>query len=124
MDWPEACAVPPCPGAVAPEGHPQRPACEAQFLEQPCPTFAMDRCTGTGEQCPITWDTYIVIDGVNQLHPANVRAGCREATYIKDPNGRLLSGEWWKATAHGKGYLKACNVDGTVCGTSTFEIDQ
>jgi len=124
MNWPEACANPPSPGPVAPEGHPQRIACEAQFLEQPCPTFSMARCTGTGEQCPVTWDTYIVIDGVNQLHPDNVKAGCRESTYVKDPDGRLLSGEWWKATAHGKGYLKACNFDGSVCGVSTFEIDQ
>lgn len=124
MDWPEACAGPPCPGPVAPEGHPQRVACEAQFLEQPCPTFAQDHCTGSGTQCPISWDTYIVIDGVNQLHPDNVKAGCLESTYVKDPDGRLLTGQWWKATAHGKGYLKACNFDGSACGTSTFEIDQ
>jgi hypothetical protein len=124
IGWQEACDEGMECGPVAPEGDPQRPPCEAQFLEVPCPHFVMDRCTGTGEQCPITFDTYIVIDGVNQLHPANVRAGCRESTYVKDPDGRLLSGEWWKATAHGKGYIRACNFDSSVCGISTFEIDQ
>ena len=111
--------------AVAIDGHPERLACEAHFLEAPCPTFSAERCTGTGYQCPITWDPYIVIDGVNQNHPENVRAGCRESTFITDPgSGQVISGEWWKASAHGKGFLKACNADGSVCGTSSFEIDQ
>lgn len=123
MNWPEACASPPTPGPVAREGDPQRPPCEAAFLEAPCPVFSQERCTGTGEQCPITWDPYLVIDGVNQNHPDNVKAGCRESTWVRE-NGRIVKGEWWKATAHGKGFLRACNFDGSVCGTSTFEIDQ
>lgn len=110
--------------AVAIDGHPERLPCEAHFLEAPCPTFSADRCTGTGDQCPITYDPFIVIDGLNQNHPENVRAGCRESTFVTDPAGQVISGEWWKASAHGKGFLKACNADGSVCGVSAFEIDQ
>ena len=32
--------------------------------------------------------------------------------------------EWWLATAHGKGYVIACNGDGSVCTESKFEISQ
>jgi hypothetical protein len=124
IGWAEACNEGETRGPVASEGVPTRLAREACFLEAPCPMFSMDHCTGTGGQCPITWDPYIVIDGVNQNHPENVRAGCRESTWIRDPGDGIVRGEWWKASAHGKGYLKACNFDGSVCGTSTFEIDQ
>lgn len=124
IGWAEACAEGKNCGPVAPEGNPQRLACEQRFLEAPCPTFTMDHCTGTGDQCPITWDPYIVIGGVNQFHPENVRAGCRESKIVRDPAGNLILGEWWKATAHGKGFLKACNGDRSVCGISTFEINQ
>jgi hypothetical protein len=111
--------------AVAIDGHPERLPCEKRFLEAPCPTFSADRCTGTGYECPITYDPFIVIDGKNQNHPENVRAGCRESTFVPNPEGSgVLAGEWWKASAHGKGFLKACNADGSVCGVSTFEIDQ
>ena len=122
-DWPEACAAGRRAGPVTREGHPQRLACEQQFLEAPCPTFSMDRCTGVGVECPITFDPFLIIDGVNQNHPSNVRAGCSE-DYVKDPDGHPLWGEWWWATAHGKGYVRACNFDGSVCGISSFEIDQ
>ena len=62
--------------------------------------------------------------GVNQYHPANVRAGCREGLDERNEEGRIVRGEFWKATAHGKGYLRACKFDGSVCGISSFEIDQ
>lgn len=125
IGWAEACAEPDSfIGPVAPEGHPERQACEAQFLEAPCPLMLEAKCTGTGNQCPITWDPYIVIGGVNQFHPENVRAGCREGLFRRDAQGNLIGGEWWKATGHGKGFVKACNFDASVCGVAQFEIDQ
>jgi hypothetical protein len=105
----------------------------------------MDRCTGTGEQCPITFDPFICMSRagqvyerweahalgilcVNQNHPANVRAGCGEKftdheTWVK-VGGHVIRGAFWWSTAHGKGYIRAENVDGSVAGVSAFQIDQ
>jgi len=112
MNWPAMCAAP-RRGPVAPEGHPARTACEAQFLEAPCPTV-YGVCTGTGEQCPITFDPYYMIDGKNQNHPANKE--CDEAGWIKE-DGHVVEGEIWRATAHGKGNVVACDKSKTVCGS-------
>jgi hypothetical protein len=84
-------------------------------------------CTGTPSQCPITFDPFYVIGGVNQNHPANVAAGCGEQ-FVDDPSwvkvdGFLLQGMFWTATAHGKGKIRACNADETVCTDSSFEVD-
>jgi hypothetical protein len=123
MNWPEACAEGRSFGPVAPDGHADRITCEAVFLEAPCPTFSMERCTGAGAQCPITFDPFIVIDDENQLHPRNVAAGC-STEYEKDEGGHVLKGSFWWATAHGKGHIRVENADGSVHGVSTFEIDQ
>ena len=102
IGWAEACAEGKVRGPVAPDGDPNRLACEGQFLEAPCPTFSMAECTGTGAQCPITFDPYICLPGgdpkcVNQNHPSNVAAGCRESTWIRDA-GKVVKGEFWWAT--------------------------
>jgi hypothetical protein len=103
----------------------------------------MDRCTGTGEQCPITFDPFICMtragqileraeaigaECINQNHPANVRAGCGgqftdHETWVKI-DGHVIRGAWWWATAHGKGYIRAQNADGSVVGVSSFEVNQ
>lgn len=118
--WPEACAEGRTFGPVAPDGHPYREACEAVFLEAPCPTFRMSRCTGTPNQCPITFDPYYVIGGVNQNHPRNAR--CDQSTWVP-PLGGKTQGQWWIASAHGKGYVEACNGDLSVCTEAKFETD-
>jgi hypothetical protein len=123
IGWAEACAEGKIRGPVAQDGHPQKLACEKQFMEVPCPVFSMATCTGTGDQCPITFDPYFVINGVNQNHPENVKAGCNGEDWVK-VNGQVVKGQFWRATAHGKGFIKACNADQSVCGVSTFEINQ
>ena len=129
MNWPEACASGKIQGPVAPDGHPQRLACEKVFLGQNCPTFSMAQCTGTGAQCPITFDPFYVQGGVNQNHPANVAAGCGgqftdDPSWVKDNDGHIISGQFWMSMPSGKGYIKACDSTGTVCGVSNYEIDQ
>ena len=127
MNWPEACAEGKIQGPVAPDGHPQRVACEQVFLGACGPTFSMATCTGTGAQCPLTFDPFFVVDGVNQNHPRNVEAGCG-GKFTDDPSwvkqgGHIVEGNFWLASAHGKGYVKACDSTGTACGVSNFEID-
>jgi hypothetical protein len=123
MNWPEACAAGRTFGPVAPDGHPDRLACERQFLQQNCPTFVMAECTGTGNECPITFDPFYVIGGTNQNHPRNVEAGCHGTDWIKDDGGHVLQGMFWLASAHGKGYVQACNRGKVVCTRATFETD-
>jgi len=114
---------------VAPDGHPQRLACEQQFLEGCGPLFEMAECTGTPSQCPVAFDPWYVIDGVNQNHPNNVEAGCGgqftdHVSWVKIGGvGMPISGQMWRSSAHGKGKIKACNAAGTVCGVSSFEVD-
>jgi hypothetical protein len=120
MNWPEACTAGRVFGPVAPDGHPQREACEAQFMEAPCPYF-MGRCTGVGAECPITYDPYFVIGGVNQNHPRNRH--CGEEDWVK-VDGHVINGTFWLASAHGKGHVIACNADQSVCTKSGFTIDQ
>lgn len=123
MNWPEACAAGRVFGPVAPDGHPQRMACEAQFLEQPCPTFQMAECKGTPQQCPVSFDPYYVINGVNQNHPNNVAAGCNGDDWVTQPGGGVLRGMFWTASAHGRGTIRACSKDEVVCTTSSFIVD-
>jgi hypothetical protein len=94
----------------------------AAFIEAPCPTWK-GICTGSGNECPITFDPFFVINGVNQNHPANVRAGCRVETW-KPEHGHKQEGEWMVATSHGKGHLVACDGSGTVCDKTEYEISQ
>jgi len=127
MNWPEACAAGRAEGPVAPDGHPQRMACEAQFMEQPCPMFSEHDPQGHW-----SFDPWFVIDSVNQNHPKNVEAGCGtqfedHPSWVKRPHrGRLYiqEGMWWMATVHGDLKIKACMAGGTICGVSTFRVDQ
>lgn len=123
MNWPEACAAGRNFGPVAPDGHPERLACERQFLQQNCPTFVMAECVGTGNWCPITFDPWYVIGGVNQNHPRNVEAGCNGADWVRDEGGGIVQGMFWLATAHGKGYIQACNKGKVVCTKAKFLTD-
>lgn len=129
--WPEACAAGRAFGPVVPPGHPDEAVCVAAFMEAPCP-YWKSRCTHPDpNQCPITYDPYFVIGGVNQSHPKNVAAGCDEAGWVKPGgHGQPVEGEWWVATSHGMGHLIACDGStgpdgkrGTVCSESSFVID-
>lgn len=123
MGWPEACASMKHFGPVAPDGHPQRMACEAVFLGQPCPTFSMATCGSSAPgACPVTFDPFYVVDGINQNHPVNVAAGCNGADWQK-VGGHVVEGMFWLATAHGRGTIKACNAGAKVCTESRFEVD-
>ena len=121
-DWPEACAAGRTSGPVAREGHPQRVACEAQFMEQPCPTYsAHDAYTH------ISFDPWFMIGGVNQNHPKNVAAGCGKQfedheSWVKE-GAYVQSGMWLRATVHGNTKVKACMANGTICGVSSFRVD-
>lgn len=114
IGWAEACAEKRRRGPVAPDGHPQREVCEAHFLETECPVFREAVCTGTGPQCPMTFDTWFVINGVNQPHPRNLK--CDSRFDVKDADGHLLISSFWTAIFSGKGKAAACNADGSVCG--------
>lgn len=129
VNWPEACAEGRTFGPVAPEGHPNRLECEQQFLEQCGPVFSMAVCTGTPDQCPVTFDPFYVIGGVNQNHPSNVAAGCGgqftdHESWVVVPGNGVVEGAMWASIAHGKGHIKACNGPKTVCTQSGFEIDR
>ena len=122
MNWPEAAAAGRTCGPVAREGHPQRVACEAQFMEQPCPTYSTTQALGH-----ISFDPWFVIDGVNQNHPKNVAAGCGKQfedheSWIKEGQ-YIQSGMWLRATVHGDTKVMACMSNGTICGVSKFRVD-
>jgi hypothetical protein len=118
-------------GPVVPDGTPKaiEDACNAVFLEQPCPTFRMAECTGTGGQCPITFDPFYMQGDppVNQNHPRNVRPPACPEDYIKDADGHPLEGQWRIASAHGKGRVEACSFgeedNPPVCTTSKFQVN-
>lgn len=119
--WPEACRGNRTFGPVAPDGHPKRMACEAQFMEAPCPYFKTKPSPGYGL---MTFDPYFVIDRVNQNHPNNKT--CGEDDWVKVPNGHnlgIVAGSWWLASAHGRGYVIACNADQSVCTQSKWQVD-
>jgi hypothetical protein len=121
--WPEACAAGRLFGPVAPDGHPERLVCEQYFLQGCGPKFSMAECAGSGNECPITFDPFYVINGVNQNHPSNVIAGCNGYDWEKTSWGAVLKGSFWTASAHGKGTIKACNASESVCTTSAFVVD-
>jgi hypothetical protein len=126
--WPEACAAGRTFGPVAPDGHPKRLECEQAFLEECGPVMSMSSCTGTSGECPVTFDPFYYINGQNQNHPSNVAAGCGGQFTDHDSwvkvDGGVVSGAMWASIAHGKGYIKACNGPGTVCTSSSFEVDK
>jgi hypothetical protein len=121
IGWPEACAAGRLNGPVAPEGHPQRLACEQKFLGGCGPKFSEAECLTN--DCPITFDPFYVINGVNQNHPANVIAGCNGADWQKTSWGAVYKGSFWMATAHGKGTIKACTNDESICTVSSFVVN-
>ena len=112
--WPEACAAGRSFGPVAPDGHPKRVAWEAHFLGQPCATFSFQSATH------MSYDPWIVLEGVNQNHPRNVRV-CGQGQFETDPSWRkeshqghlyIVEGQWSWATAHGDGRVCAAAADG------------
>jgi hypothetical protein len=112
--WPEACADGRTFGPVAPDGHPDRVACEKQFLELPCANFTNE------SRGHMSFDPFIVINGVNQNHPRNVDV-CGQARLQDDPSWRkepyqgqmyIVEGQWSWATAHGNGRVCAEAKDG------------
>jgi hypothetical protein len=114
--WPEACQAGRSFGPVAPDGHPDRVACEKQFLELDCPYFSYR------SQEHMSFDPWIALNGVNQNHPRNVAQGCGtqfqdHPSVIKDSNGRPQAGQWSWATAHGNGQVcaEAKNRAGRKC---------
>lgn len=126
IGWTDACAKKRTFGPVAPDGDTRRIACEQHFLGAPCPTLQMGKCLGDGNQCPITFDPFFVIDGVNQNHPRNVAAGCRTSTWKKNDEGHVVQGEMQVAIPSGKGTILACtSADAdAICTESTFKVDQ
>ncbi len=125
--WPEACEAVRTFGLPIPDGHPNQIGWTQRFMQQTAAHFVMGQCTGSGEQCPITFDTFYVIGGVNQNHPRNVRWGAgtqfTDHWTWKKKDGRLVSGQWAIASAHGKGYVRVCIAGGTICGVSKFEVN-
>lgn len=116
--WPEACVAGRRGGPPAPDGHPNRPACEAHFFQQPCATFSFQ----SNEH--MSYDPWISIDGVNQNHPRNVRV-CGQGqfethpSWVKEPYGPgghlyIVKGQWSWATAHGNGKVCAEAKDGVA----------
>lgn len=109
--------------AAAPDGHPDRVACERQFIAIECPRFLHHECLGTPGQCPVTFDPYFFNHetGLDEPFPANVAANCP-----RDPQDST-DVRAYKVTAHGKGRFKVCTgapvgVD-SVC-TVGPEIDR
>jgi hypothetical protein len=101
--------------AVAPDGHPQKRACEIQFAGAQCPRWYGD-CTGIGPpECPITFDTLIG----NDPHPMNANAQCPNPY----PNHQERPEVFW-GRPEGKGWVFACNHDFTVCGRYNQIVDQ
>lgn len=90
--------------AAAPDGHPNRVACERQFIALECPRFMHHECLGTGEQCPVTFDPYFFNKetGLDEPFPANVAANCP-----RDPQD-TTDVRAFKVTASGKGRFKVC----------------
>ena len=109
--WPEACAAGRSFGPIAPDGHPKRVAWEAHFMGQSCATFSFQ----SNEH--MSWDPWIVLQGVNQNHPRNVRV-CGQGqfashpSWVRDKDGYLQEGQWSWATAHGNGRVCAAAADG------------
>jgi hypothetical protein len=109
MDWPAACTLQRSCGPVAPDGHPQRVACERIFLGTDCPVWKGE-CTDpiTGASCPITFDILIGDDP----HPMNKTCPA--------PTGNHR--------AEGRGKVWACAVDEdgklVTCSTRPLKVDQ
>lgn len=123
MNWPEACAAGRSEGPVAPDGHPQRLACERQFTgSTACPLAKMRKCTGSGAQCPITFDAWVWDANLGKEVPHNINrvAGCTEEEMLPQ-NGTQVRGQWLQPS--GKGTFAVCFEDGQTCSVSP-EIDQ
>jgi hypothetical protein len=114
--WPEACAAGRRGGPPAPDGHPNRVACEKQFLELDCPYMSFE-----SEQ-HMSYDPWVSINGVNQNHPRNVLHGCGRQfedhpSWVKEPYGGkqyIVAGQFYWATAHGNGKVCAEAKDGAA----------
>jgi hypothetical protein len=97
--WPEACAAGRRYGPVTPDGHPDRIACEKQFLELDCAHFTNE---SSGH---FSFDPWISMAGINQNHPRNVES-CGQgqfethSSWVKDGGGYIQGGQWSWATAH------------------------
>jgi hypothetical protein len=112
--WPEACAAGRQIGPVAPDGHPDRVACEQVFLQLKCSYLSVV----SDEH--MSMDPWISLNGVNQNHPRNVARGCGsqledDPSWVKEPhNGHLyvVAGEIDWATVHGNGKVCASAKDG------------
>jgi hypothetical protein len=117
--WPARCAEGRRDGPVAPPGHPQRSACESQFLGQPCATFTYESdthmsfdpwycITAAGAEFGREEALVLDIQCVNQNHPRNVRV-CGQGqfenhpSWKRDAQGKIYEGQWAKAMAAGNG---------------------
>jgi hypothetical protein len=126
--WPERCADGRRDGPVAPDGHPKRSACEAHFLQLPCPEFSYQSdghmsfdpwiCINEGNVFRRTLN-FITRRCVNQNHPRNIRV-CGQGqfethlSWKKDQQGYIKRGQWSWATAHGNGDVCAEAKDGVA----------
>lgn len=107
--------------AVAPDGHPQRRACEFQFAESTeCPIVTMGRCLGTGNQCPVTFDAWIydATQGKEIPHQINHTAGCSYEGMLPQ-NGEKIRAQWVQPA--GKGTLKVCFDNGWCTESQPFD---
>lgn len=126
--WPERYAEGKTWGPLAPDGHPERLAREAAFMEQPCPEwFAYDEVPSGSP--PYNFDPWFVQGGENQNHWRNVEAGCgtwkepHESWVYWPGTLKVKSGMFWAFTVHGNLKVKACIGNGGHCTISRFRID-
>ena len=106
--WPEACAAGRTFGPVAPGGHPKRVAWEAHFMGQSCATFSV--------QGDMSFNPWIVLEGIDQNHPRNVLA-CGHGQFDTHASwvyrgARIVEGQWSWASVHGSGRVCAAAADG------------
>jgi hypothetical protein len=104
IGWTAACNEGRRTGPVAPDGHPQRVACERAFMGVRCPRFLHSKCSGTGDQCPLTFDPYVFDHALGREvpFPPNVAADCP-----MDPQDSS-DVRAYKVWVSGKGKFKVC----------------
>lgn len=126
MNWPEACAAGRREGPVAPDGHPQRVACEKQFYEQ---DWALLETVGDGGS-HMSLDPWQCIrepgqpanQCTNQNHPRNVRLGLgatfgNHESWVKElhrGHWYIVSGMIGWCTGHGRGLVCASAKGGVA----------